>query len=109
MKNISMASEKFCLKWNDFESNISVAFRELREDKDFFDVTIACDDEQISAHKVIVGQDRRMSVLRDLVDLRTVGSYMYMYSSCTVHRVREQDCRLSPVRSVQSGECVWPS
>ena len=49
-----MASEKFCLKWNDFESNISVAFRELREDKDFFDVTIACDDEQISAHKVIL-------------------------------------------------------
>jgi len=49
-----MSSEKFCLRWNDFESNISVAFRELREDKDFFDVTLACDDEQISAHKVIL-------------------------------------------------------
>ena len=33
-----MASEKFCLKWNDFESNISVALRELREEKDLFDV-----------------------------------------------------------------------
>ena len=49
-----MSSEKFCLRWNDFESNISVAFRELREDKDFFDVTLACDDEQIEAHKVIL-------------------------------------------------------
>jgi len=49
-----MSSEKFCLRWNDFESNISVAFRELRDDKDFFDVTLACDDEQISAHKVIL-------------------------------------------------------
>ena len=49
-----MSSEKFCLRWNDFESNISFAFRELREDKDFFDVTLACDDEQISAHKVIL-------------------------------------------------------
>ena len=47
-------AEKFCLRWNDFESNISSAFRELREDKDFFDVTLACDDDQIQAHKVIL-------------------------------------------------------
>ena len=49
-----MGSEKFCLRWNDFENNISSAFRELRDDKDFFDVTLACDDEQIQAHKVIL-------------------------------------------------------
>jgi len=49
-----MASEKFCLRWNDFESNISSAFKELRDDKDFFDVTLACDDEQLQAHKVIL-------------------------------------------------------
>ena len=49
-----MASEKFCLRWNDFESNISTAFRELREEKDFFDVTLACDDNQVQAHKVIL-------------------------------------------------------
>ena len=48
------SAEKFCLRWNDFESNISLAFRELREDKDFFDVTLACDDDQIQAHKVIL-------------------------------------------------------
>jgi len=42
------------LRWNDFESNISVAFQELREDKDFFDVTLACDENQIQAHKVIL-------------------------------------------------------
>jgi hypothetical protein len=48
------ASEKFCLKWNDFETNISGAFRELREEKDFFDVTLACDDSQIQAHKVAI-------------------------------------------------------
>jgi len=47
-------SEKFCLRWNEFESNISGAFRELREDKDFFDVTLACDDDQLQAHKVIL-------------------------------------------------------
>merc|ERR1712179_655917 len=47
-------TEKFCLRWNDFENNISGAFKELREDKDFFDVTLACDDDQIQAHKVIL-------------------------------------------------------
>ena len=46
--------KNFCLKWNDFGSNISVAFRELRKDKDFFDVTLACDDDQIQDHKVIL-------------------------------------------------------
>ena len=48
------SSEKFCLKWNDFESNVSFAFRELRDDRDFFDVTLACEEEQIQAHKVIL-------------------------------------------------------
>ena len=48
------SSEKFCLKWNDFESNVSQAFCELRDDKDFFDVTLVCGDSQVSAHKVIL-------------------------------------------------------
>jgi len=49
-----MGNEKFCLRWNEFETNISSALREIRDDKDFFDVTLACDDEQIQAHKVIL-------------------------------------------------------
>jgi len=48
------SAEKFCLRWNDFETNISVAFKELREEKDFFDVTLACEDSQLQAHKVIL-------------------------------------------------------
>ena len=46
--------EKFCLRWNDFEKNISSSFRELQEDKDFLDVTLACGDNQLQAHKVIL-------------------------------------------------------
>jgi len=49
-----MGTEKFCLRWNDFENNISQAFRDLRQDEDFFDCTIACEDDQIPAHKVIL-------------------------------------------------------
>jgi len=48
-------TDQFCLRWNDFQSNISDAFNELREEKDFFDVTLACDDSsQVEAHKVIL-------------------------------------------------------
>ena len=48
-------SEKFCLKWNDFQENISTAFDTLRKDRDFTDVTLACEDgHQIEAHKVIL-------------------------------------------------------
>ena len=46
--------EKFCLKWSDFENNISRAFSELKDDEDFFDVTLACDGNQLQAHKVIL-------------------------------------------------------
>ena len=49
-----LGSDKFCLKWNDFESNVSTVFQELREDGDFFDVTLACDGQQMEAHKVIL-------------------------------------------------------
>ena len=48
---MKMANEKFCVRWTDFESNISVAFKELREEKDFFDVTLVCNEGQIQAHK----------------------------------------------------------
>jgi len=48
------SNEKFCLRWNDFESNISVAFRDIREDKEFFDCTLSCGSRQIQAHKLIL-------------------------------------------------------
>ena len=48
-------SEKLCLKWNDFQENVNSALGNLREDKEFTDVTLACEDgQQIEAHKVIL-------------------------------------------------------
>jgi len=46
--------ENFCLKWSDFESNLSKAFSQLKNDEDFFDVTLACDGNMVQAHKVIL-------------------------------------------------------
>ena len=48
-------SEKLCLKWDDFQENIIVAFGSFRKGNEFADVTVACEDgEQIEAHKVIL-------------------------------------------------------
>ena len=47
--------DKLCLKWNEFETNIRDSFRELREEKNHFDVTLASDDgHQIEAHRMIL-------------------------------------------------------
>ena len=48
-------SEKFNLKWNDFQSTVLQSFKSIRRDKDFLNVTLVTDDEiQIEAHKVIL-------------------------------------------------------
>ena len=48
-------TEKLCLQWNDFKENINEAFRELRCDTEFADVTLACEDgQQIEAHKLVL-------------------------------------------------------
>ena len=49
-----MTDEKLCLKWNDFQNLVQVSFGELRADKDFTDVTLACEDQSIKAHKVVL-------------------------------------------------------
>ena len=48
------ADEKFCLKWNDFQENIKTSFGDLRGEKDFADVTLACEDGEVVGHKVIL-------------------------------------------------------
>ena len=48
-------SEKFCLRWNDFESNVSKSFRNLRMEEDFYDVTlVSSDHRKLQAHKLVL-------------------------------------------------------
>ena len=47
--------EKLCLQWNDFKENVVDAFGSLREDNNFADVTLACEDgKKVEAQKVIL-------------------------------------------------------
>ena len=48
-------AEKFSLKWNDFQTNVANSFRKLRNEDDFYDVTLVSDDrQQVSAHKIVL-------------------------------------------------------
>lgn len=46
--------QQFCLRWNNFQANITSQFETLRDDEDFTDVTIACDGQRLQAHKVVL-------------------------------------------------------
>ena len=88
-----MGSEKFCLRWNDFEGSISSSLGELRDTQDFLDVTIVCENDQIRAHKLILSACSpffRNILVRNphqnpllflkgvnFVDIKTVLDFMY--------------------------------
>ena len=49
------SSEKLCLQWNDFQTNLKSAFQGFRNDQDFADVTLVSEDGiHIETHKVIL-------------------------------------------------------
>ena len=48
-------AEKFCLKWNDFNSNVSKSFGLFRNEAYLHDVTLVSDDHKtVSAHKLVL-------------------------------------------------------
>jgi len=47
--------DKFSLKWNDFQTTVSNSFKVLKQEQDFFDVTLVSDDQkEIQSHKVVL-------------------------------------------------------
>uniref|UniRef100_T1HIU4 Broad-complex n=1 Tax=Rhodnius prolixus TaxID=13249 RepID=T1HIU4_RHOPR len=46
--------QHFCLRWNNYQSSITSAFENLRDDEDFVDVTLACDGKSLKAHRVVL-------------------------------------------------------
>ena len=55
----ALPTEDLSLRWKDFESNLARSFSEMRHNSDFFDVKIACFDNEsvmktIPAHKVVL-------------------------------------------------------
>ena len=54
-------SEKFSLKWNDYQANWNKAINNLHKDTDFADVTLISDDKvKFSAHKILLSSSSNM-------------------------------------------------
>ena len=64
--------EKFCLKWNEYENNISATFKALRGDDDFADVTLVSDENlQLEVHKIILAASSPFFRLPAAIVVRT--------------------------------------
>lgn len=52
--NCNNNSQQFCLRWNNYQSNLTCVFDQLLQSESFVDVTLACDGNSIKAHKMIL-------------------------------------------------------
>merc|ERR1712073_210825 len=85
----------YCLRWNDFTTNLSSAFNELRGDEDFFDITLITEESEIRCHKLILGACsphfrniiRRLSAIQNPAiylrgvrheDIKNILEFMYL-------------------------------
>lgn len=49
-----MAGQHYCLRWNNYQSNMTSVFHQLLQTESFVDVTLACNDLSLKAHKVVL-------------------------------------------------------
>ncbi|XP_055858398.1 protein abrupt isoform X2 [Episyrphus balteatus] len=85
--------QHYALKWNDFQTSMLSSFRHLRDEEDFVDVTLACDQRSFTAHKVVLSAcspyfrkllkanpcEHPIVILRDIrcEDVENLLSFMY--------------------------------
>ena len=46
--------EQYCLRWNDFQANVTGALSDIRDGEEFLDVTLVSDGREIRAHKLVL-------------------------------------------------------
>lgn len=46
--------QQFCLRWNNYQSNLTNVFDQLLQSESFVDVTLACDGHSVKAHKMVL-------------------------------------------------------
>ncbi|CAK1553677.1 unnamed protein product [Leptosia nina] len=86
-------ADQFCLRWNNFQTNIVSALDSLKCSEDLVDVTLTCEGRNIKAHKVILSAcspyfrnvfkenpcQHPVIILKDVLadDILSLLSYMY--------------------------------
>jgi len=93
METIAISDHKYNLRWPDYHDTILSTFRSLKAEEDFVDVTLSCEENQYSAHKVVLSAcspyfrkllknnpcQHPIIILRDVAedDLRCLLNFMY--------------------------------
>ncbi|XP_044753006.1 protein tramtrack, beta isoform-like isoform X1 [Coccinella septempunctata] len=89
----TMSSQRFCLRWNNHQSNLLSVFDQLLQDESFVDVTLAVDGQFIRAHKIVLSacspyfqslfinhqEKHPIVILKDvpLADMKSLLDFMY--------------------------------
>ena len=74
--------QQFCLRWNDFQTNMVASFKHLRDEKSFTDVTIACEGQSCKAHKMILSACSpyfKVNINLRYIVFQPPSSVMYFY------------------------------
>ncbi|XP_034249665.1 protein bric-a-brac 1-like isoform X3 [Thrips palmi] len=50
----AMAGQHYCLRWNNYQSNMTSVFHQLLQTEAFVDVTLSCNEASLKAHKVVL-------------------------------------------------------
>lgn len=51
---MATAPQQFCVRWNSYQTNLQNAFPKLLTSEHFVDVTLACENEMLKCHKVVL-------------------------------------------------------
>ncbi|XP_043210911.1 broad-complex core protein isoforms 1/2/3/4/5-like [Amphibalanus amphitrite] len=54
MPHDMMDSQKFCLKWDGFQSSVTSVFDHLRRDGELVDITLCCEGQRVKAHRMML-------------------------------------------------------
>ncbi|XP_034137091.1 protein bric-a-brac 1 isoform X3 [Drosophila guanche] len=87
------SSQQFCLRWNNYQSNLTTIFDQLLQNECFVDVTLACDGRSMKAHKMVLSAcspyfqtllaetpcQHPIVIMRDVSwgDLKAIVEFMY--------------------------------
>ncbi|XP_067648462.1 protein bric-a-brac 1 [Eurosta solidaginis] len=89
----AIVPQQFCLRWNNYQSNLTSVFDQLLQTESLVDVTLACDGRSIKAHKMILSAcspyfqmlfaetpcQHPIVIMRDVnwCDLKAIVEFMY--------------------------------
>lgn len=88
-----MGSDRFSLRWNNYQAHLVTAFESLLEKNEFVDVTLGCDGQKLSAHRMLLSAcspyfrnllqgnncEHPIIILRDITyhDMSSLLQFMY--------------------------------